>query len=128
MKRELIYVELKSGYNDNGPAWIGYKNSSKSGSTIYFNGLAFKSLKGSGIAGNYYECESGDEYWISGVKKKGGDRHWAGNGKINIDKKAIEYYLSVTGLKTLPKNLTPVELKSSVPSIDFLENENMPVA
>jgi hypothetical protein len=36
MKQELRYIELKSDYNDDGPAWIGYVESSKSGKTIYF--------------------------------------------------------------------------------------------
>ncbi|HSG31548.1 MAG TPA: hypothetical protein VLB82_08390 [Thermodesulfobacteriota bacterium] len=125
MKQELIYVELKSGHSDNGPAWIGYKGSSKSGATIYFNGMAFKSLKGTGIGANYYECETGDQYWISGVKKNGSDRHWAGNGDILIDKNAVKDYLDIRGLRALPKTLVPIELKPSVPSLDFLENENM---
>lgn len=34
MKQELKYIELKSGYNDDGPAWIGYVEFSKFGKTI----------------------------------------------------------------------------------------------
>ncbi len=34
----LRYIELKTGYNDNGPAWIGRVKLSGSGKTIYFNG------------------------------------------------------------------------------------------
>lgn len=37
MKQELKYIELKTSYSDNGPAWIGYVEFSKSGQTIYFN-------------------------------------------------------------------------------------------
>jgi len=40
MKRQLediLYIELKTGYSDNGPAWIGRVRYSKSGRTIYFN-------------------------------------------------------------------------------------------
>ena len=33
----LKYIELKSGYADDGPAWIGNVKESKSGETIYFN-------------------------------------------------------------------------------------------
>ena len=29
----------------------------------------FQSLNGMGISGNYSEIETGNEYWISGVKK-----------------------------------------------------------
>jgi hypothetical protein len=43
IKSELKYIELKPGYSDNGPAWIGKVEFSKSGKTVYFNGHAFKS-------------------------------------------------------------------------------------
>lgn len=66
---DLMYLELKSGYNDNGPAWIGYVNASKSGRTLYWNDHAFQ--KYNGIGANYVDIETGDEYWISGVKKRG---------------------------------------------------------
>lgn len=36
MKSEIVYVELKTGYNDNGPSWIGKATYSKTGRTIYF--------------------------------------------------------------------------------------------
>ena len=85
MKIRIMYVELKTGYNDNGPAWIGNAYFSKSGKTIYFNGKAFH--------GGRRELISGDLYWISGVKKDGTDRHWAGGGKISIDKSVVKAYL-----------------------------------
>lgn len=113
MDADLIYVELKSGYSDNGPAWIGFAGRSKSGATIYFDGKAFKSLKGSGISANYYEAESGDQYWISGVKRDGWDRHWAGNGSVQIDEDAIEQYLAETGFSKLPRDLKPAKLAPS---------------
>ena len=43
----LRYIELKSGYNDDGPAWIGYVKLSRSGRTVYFNGRALKQGTGS---------------------------------------------------------------------------------
>ena len=93
MKRRLIYVELKSGQSDRGDAWIGYGESSKSGRTIYFNDQAFQSCKGRGIGANYFDIESNDEYWISGIKREGGDRHWAGGGKIFVHDDAVKEYL-----------------------------------
>jgi len=97
----LKYVELKSGYSDCGPAWIARVNSSKSGNTIYFNGMALKKMKGGGISGNYCDLESGDEYWISGIKKQGCNRHWAGNGKIEIEESVVVEYLSIIGAAKL---------------------------
>ena len=67
--QDILYIELKSHHSDDGPAWIGRVEYSKSGQTIYFDDKAFASLKGAGSAGNYYDIETGDEYWISGVKK-----------------------------------------------------------
>ena len=29
--------------------------------------------------------ETGEQYWISGVKKNREDRHWAGAGPVEID-------------------------------------------
>ncbi len=86
-------IELKTGYNDNGPAWIGNVKESKSGKTIYFNDHAFQ--KYHGAFSNYIDIETGDEYWISRVKKNGEDRHWAGSGKITIDRKVIDEYLDI---------------------------------
>lgn len=37
MIRDIMYIELKTGYSDDGPAWIGYVKTSKTKKTIYFN-------------------------------------------------------------------------------------------
>lgn len=63
MQDKIMYIELKSGFSDDGPAWIGKVKFSKSGQTIYFNDKGFKKI--SGISGNYMDIETGDEYWIS---------------------------------------------------------------
>jgi hypothetical protein len=104
MKPELKYIELKSGLGDTGPAWIGMAEFSKSGRTIYFNGKALKNLNSQGIAGNYYDIENGDEYWVSGIKKNGTDRHWAGGGKIMIDRNIVDLYLGLVDFNMLDKN------------------------
>src|SRR5262245_29258303 len=93
----LKYIELKSGHSDRGPAWIGRVKLSKSGRTVYFNGKAFKQVVGGGIAGNYFDLETGEEYWISNVKRNKQDRHWAGSGKITIEAAAVEEYLKLVG-------------------------------
>jgi hypothetical protein len=91
MKPEIKYIELKSGFNDNGPAWIGKVEYSKTGQTIYFNNHAFK---GNGH-GESFDIETNERYWISGVKKDGSNRHWAGNGKIMIDRLIVDDYLKL---------------------------------
>ena len=79
----MMYVERKTdgprSLGDRGPATVGEVSFSKSGRTAYFNGKAFRRVKG--LYGNY-QSEDGDEYWISGVKTCGTNRHWAGGGPI----------------------------------------------
>ncbi len=103
MKQALKYIELKSGFGDNGPAWIGLVDFSKSGQTIYFNNMALKKLKTPGISGNHYNIETGDEYWVSGVKKNGHDRHQFGDGPVQIDRKVIDDYLKIVEFTILDK-------------------------
>jgi hypothetical protein len=102
MKTEILYVELIQQYDHQGPAWIGYGQFSKSGRTVYFNGKVFG--RGRSPIGNHIDIESGEEYWISGIKKNGEDRHRFGSGKIFIDKSVIEDYLEITGETNLQKN------------------------
>ena len=96
----IRYIELKSGYHDDGPAWIARVLVSKSGRTVYFNGKALKRSTQAG-SGNFYDVETAESYWVSGVKRKGGDRHWAGRGKITIDAGAVDEYLQIIGATEL---------------------------
>lgn len=121
----LKYVELKSGHGDSGPAWIGYAQLSRSGQTVYFNGKALKRAKGGGISGNYFDIETGEEYWVSGVKKNGQDRHWAGSGIVMVEAAALAEYLSVTGLPFLnPKTHSVIEALAPTDPANFLQLEN----
>lgn len=114
MIHDLMYIELKTGYSDDGPAWIGYVKTSKSKKTIYFNDHAFQKYNGS--YSNYIDIENGDEYWISGLKKKASNRHWDGHGKIMIDRRAVKEYLSLIGEGELPLNLFEVtDMEDSFP-------------
>ncbi|QOI98523.1 MAG: hypothetical protein HRU69_13955 [Flammeovirgaceae bacterium] len=123
METRLMYIELKSGYSDNGPAWIGLVTFSRTKTTIYFNNKSFK--KSRGVGSNFYDIETGDAYWISGVKKNGEDRHWAGNGKILIDKKVVDDYLKITGDERLDKSKFEItEIKETRDKKDFVEIEN----
>jgi hypothetical protein len=123
MKSEIKYIELKTGYCDDGPAWIGKVDFSKSGQTIYFNNQAFK---GSGH-GSCYDIETKETYWISGIKKEGPNRHWAGKGKIMIDKSIVEDYLKLkgrTGLDFKYYELVDIE-KTDKQRFTDIENESI---
>jgi hypothetical protein len=125
--RMIRYIELKSGYHDDGPAWIARVMVSKSGRTVYFNGKALKRSTQAG-SGNYYDVETVESYWVSGVKKKGGDRHWAGRGKITIDAGAVDEFLQITGATELDRSMFVVSTAIKPPDADRfhdLENERL---
>ena len=118
--KTLRYIELKSGHSDNGPAWIGYVTSSKTGRTLYFDGRGLRKLKGQrrgDSGGNYVDMETGESFWISGVKKNGEDRHWAGSGKVLVEAEAVSDYLQTIGAKTLDKSKS--EVTNSVRQTDI---------
>jgi hypothetical protein len=119
-----MYIELKSGYSDNGPAWICKVDFSKSGQTIYFNNKALKKYKTPVQNANHYDIESGEEYWISGVKKNGQDRHWAGGGRIMIDRKIVNEYLDLVEFEIISeKQFELVEIEPTDKN-KFKEIEN----
>ncbi|MBQ7182752.1 MAG: mannose-1-phosphate guanylyltransferase [Clostridia bacterium] len=121
---DIRYIELKTGYSDDGPAWIGRVKVSKSGKTVYFNDHAFQ--KWNGVRGNYVDIETDEEYWISSVKKNGCDRHWAGRGRIMIDRKVLDEYLEIVGWRELPASaytVTDIPDRFPVERINRLMNE-----
>jgi hypothetical protein len=93
-----MYVELKSGFNDSGPAWIGWVAFSKTGRTAYYRGLRLQRIKGGGVSGNHVDLDTGEEYWVSGVKKNRENRHWAGSGPVAIDPDALDEYNRIIGV------------------------------
>jgi hypothetical protein len=97
----LKYIELKSGHADNGPAWVARVKMSKSGRTVYFSGKALKRAIRGGVSGNHYDIETRGEYWVSGIKKRGLDRHWAGSGIVSIEAAAVPEYLHLIGADEL---------------------------
>lgn len=84
--------EFKSGYHETGPAWIGRVAFSKTRRTIYYRGKSLRRILGGGISANHRDIEAGEEYWVSGVKKNGEDRDWAGSGLVEIDEDDREEY------------------------------------
>ena len=52
-------------------------------------------MKSNGISGNFLDADSGEEYWVSGVKKRGSNVHWAESVSVLIDDDAREEYQRV---------------------------------
>jgi len=98
---KILYIE-KCAPSHSGEARIGKVSYSKTKQTIYYKSKSLQ--KRHGLRGNYYDLDTGEEYWISGVKKRGSNRHWAttGDNKIIVDKEAINDFLSIVENK-VPK-------------------------
>lgn len=84
-----MYIERKAG-SLTGPARIGRVTYSKTGATIYYRGKAFQRLKG--FKSNYYDVETGEDYWISGPRRDGDDALYATNIPTEIDDDVREEY------------------------------------
>jgi len=115
----------KEWYSDNGPAWIGYVTPSKTGRTIYFNGRALMKLKDSDAVTRWQLCdmETGESFWVSGLKKNGQDRHWAGAGKVLIEAAAVSEYLETIDASALDKSQH--ELTHSIVPTDIRKFERL---
>ncbi|MBV9990504.1 MAG: 1-deoxy-D-xylulose-5-phosphate synthase [Alphaproteobacteria bacterium] len=92
MRTRIMYIEDKSR-SLNGPARIGRVAFSKSGRTLRYGKREFQSLDGQGFKANYFDVATGDRYWISGPRRDGADRLYAGVGpKVEIDADVAEEY------------------------------------
>ena len=94
-QKRVMYVENKEGDIDGYSARIGWVTFSKSGRSIYYKNLTLKAIKGGGIAGNYYCEETGNEFWVSGIKKRGSNAHWAESVSVHIDSDAAAEYEAI---------------------------------
>ncbi len=91
MKSRIMYIEDKSG-GLTGPARSGRVTFSKTGKTIYYRGRTFQSLKGRGFKANFYDVDTGAEFWISGPHKDGADTLYGGAQPVEVDEDVREEY------------------------------------
>jgi hypothetical protein len=97
-----MYIENKSD-GLTGPARIGRVTFSKTGKSLNYRGMTFRSKKGAGYKSNYFEVESGDSYWISGPHKDGRDRLYPSSVPVEVDEDvADEYWTLIRGRKPQP--------------------------
>ncbi|MFY9823567.1 MAG: hypothetical protein WAM82_19450 [Thermoanaerobaculia bacterium] len=95
--RRVMYVENKDGDLDGAGGRIGWVTFSQTGLSVYYRGRTLKRSKRD-VRGNYFDEATGDEYWISGVKARGSNAHWAESIRVEIDADAREEYLRIRGL------------------------------
>ena len=86
-----MYIEKKAG-KLTGPARIGRVSFNRTGRTLFYRDLTFRRIVGGGFKSNYVEEGTGDDYWISGCKRRGRDQLYATNVRIEIDDDVREEY------------------------------------
>src|SRR5262245_64077484 len=91
-EKRVMYVECKDGDMDGAVARIGWVTFSRSGRSVYYRGRMLTRMKGGGVRGNYMDTDAGLEYWVSGVKRKGSNVHWAESAQVQVDEDALEEY------------------------------------
>lgn len=94
LRRRVMYVENKSGLIDGVQGRIGWVTFSKTGQTVYYRGRTLQ--KGTCISANFFDTETGEEYWVSGVKRRGSNAHPAERGvNIEVDPDVLDEYRSI---------------------------------
>jgi hypothetical protein len=68
--------------------------------------------------GNYIDMETGESFWISGVKKNGEDRHRAGSGKVLVEAAAVSEYLQTIDAQSL--DTAKCEVTNSIRQTDIV--------
>jgi hypothetical protein len=95
MKSRIMYIESKA-QGLTGPARIGRVTFSKTRSTLYYRGRSFQTLSGQGFKANFFDVETGEEYWISGPRRDGADRLYGERLPVEIDDDVrVEYWTDI---------------------------------
>jgi len=100
-RQRIMYIEDKSE-GLVGPARIGLVTFSKSGRSLTYGGRTFQAWKGGGPhKANYFDVETGEEFWISGPRKDGNDRLYPESAlAVEIDAEvADEYWREIRGVE-----------------------------
>lgn len=92
MKR-IMYVEVKDNGQVTGQGRIGWVEMSKSSRSYVYKGRRFLKTK-SGYKYNCIDEVTRDHCWISGPKKRGGDRLYGRRVEIDEDAR-VEYWTTI---------------------------------
>jgi len=94
MRSRIMYIEDKSN-GLSGRGRIGRVAYSQTGRSVHYAGRTFQRFKG--FKANHFDVDTGAEFWISGCKKRGGDRLYGGIIEIDEDVRE-EYWVSIRGM------------------------------
>jgi hypothetical protein len=95
MAERIMYVQLKTGHNtDRGPAWIARVEFTKSWRSVTFHGHRLRRVTGTAYSNydaNFYDVETGEEYWVSGPKRDRTDGRYSSQQPV-VDDDARDAY------------------------------------
>jgi hypothetical protein len=86
-----MYVENKQGLIDGVRARVGWVEFSKSGRTVRYRDRELVAIGGQGLAGNFMDSQTREEYWVSGVKQRGSNALDPGVRAVVDDDAAEEF-------------------------------------
>ncbi|MGC2638048.1 MAG: hypothetical protein WA294_12775 [Acidobacteriaceae bacterium] len=86
------YGKESVGGGLHGTARIGRATFNRTGATLRYRGKSFQRLKGAGFKANYFDVETGEQYWISGPRRDGTDRLYKSDWPVEIDEDVREEY------------------------------------
>jgi hypothetical protein len=72
----------------------------RTGKSIRYRDQVFRRIVGGGFKSNYIDESTGEDYWISGCKRRDGDRMYGSAAPIEIDDDVREEYWNV--IRNLP--------------------------
>lgn len=100
--QRVMYIENKEGTIDGVSARIGWATFSKTGKSVHYRGRLLRRSSGQGILGNFFDDDTGEEYWVSGIKKRGSNvQFWSETINLAVDEDAKEEYRKLKTSSTL---------------------------
>lgn len=105
-KRRVMYIENKDGDIDGVAARIGWVSFSKSGKSVFYRGRELHKCSRGGIRGNFIDANTREEFWVSGIKKRGSNVHPAESVSFEIDADALDEYRVIKAGLSVSRSLT----------------------
>lgn len=86
----IMFAQIKTGFGtDQGPSWICRVLFSKTWRTACLHGLTLR--RHQGIAGNFVDVDTGDEWWLSSPKRDRTDTRYSSQQPMVDDDVLAEY-------------------------------------
>ena len=95
-----MFIQQKTGFDtDSGPSWIGWVEFNRSWKAARYRGRELR--RAQGFDSNFYDVETGEEFWLSGPKRDRTDARY-GPGTTTCDEDARDAYEAFLNGAALP--------------------------